>query len=84
MNLFIGCCNYTAQSSQTVYLPTEDVTAPSARKLHSSALKSRLVIHEQQNLKEAIKVSSNNNKKETTVTASIIYEGFGSLFSIFT
>lgn len=59
---FFGCCNYTAWSRQTVYLPTGDVTAPSARKLLYSTLKSRLIIHEQQNLKGAIKVFSNNKK----------------------
>lgn len=84
MNPFFGCCNYTAWSSQIVYLPTGDVTAPSTRKLHSSTLKSRLVIHEQENLKGAIKVFSNNKKKETTARASIIHGGFGSAFSIFT
>lgn len=62
-NPFFGCCNYRAWSSQAVYLPAGDVTAPSTRKLHSSTLKSIFIIHELQNLKEVIKVFSNNNKK---------------------
>lgn len=82
-NSFFGCCNYTAWSSQAVYLPAGDVTAPSARKLHSSTLKSRFIIHELQNLKGAIKVFSNNNKKRNNCY-SLNYGGFGSVFSIFT
>jgi len=54
------------------------VTALSASKLYSCALKSRLIIHEQQNLKGAIKAfSKNDNKKETTATASFIHGSFG-------
>lgn len=79
---FFGCCNYTAWSSQTVYLPTGDVTAPSARKLHSSTLKSRLIIHEQQNLKGAIKVFSNNKKKKQQLQPQLYMETLD-LFLVF-
>lgn len=82
VNPFPGCCNYTAWSSQAVYLPAGDVTAPSARKLLSSTLKSRFIIHELQNLKSAIKVFSNNNNKKGTTAAASIMEALD-LFLVF-
>lgn len=86
MNHLFGYCSLTGQSSQIVYLPAGDVTTVSASELHSCALKSRLLLHEQQNLKGVIKAfSKNNNKKETTATASIIRGSFGFVvLSIFT
>ena len=58
------------------------MTAPSARKLHSSALKSRLIIHEQQNLKGAIKVFSNNKKKKQQLQPQLYMEALD-LFLVF-
>lgn len=59
------------------------MTAPGARTLHSSALKSRLLIHEQPNLEGAIKVFSNNNNKKEQQLQLQLYMEVLDLFLVF-